>query len=76
MRQKCNSRLAYDPINLEIGHSNFMSVLGQGLCMNVEEPMPTNSPKQRDRELDLQLFMDSSREGEIAVNETKTTKMM
>ena len=66
------SLMAYDPLYPTIDlnvfkHNNWKSFYG-----NVKESIPSNAPKPRGKDVDLQLYVDSDHAGEKRMRRSRT----
>jgi hypothetical protein len=71
-RDKHNSRLIFDPTYPEIDLASFKDHEWKDFYGNVKEPIPSNAPAPRGKEVDLRLFVDSDHAGDKMTRRSRT----
>ena len=75
-KQKYNSRLAFDPTYPSIDMSDFKECGWKQFYDDVTEAMPPNAPGPRDKDVDLQMFVDSDHAEEKMTRHSRTGFMI
>ena len=64
LKSKSNSQLIFDPMEPNVGDSDFMECDCSDFYSGAEELMPPNPPKPLGKEVILQTFVDSKHAGD------------
>ena len=76
LKQKYNSRLAFDPTYPSIDMSDFKVCDWKQFYGDVAEAMPPNAPEPRGKDVDLRMFVDSDHAGEKMTRRSRTGFMI
>ena len=64
LRQKCNSRMAFEPTYPVIDMNKFKECKCKDFYGNLKQAIPPNAPEDRENEVDLRGYVDSNHAGE------------
>eukprot|EP00804_Cyclotella_cryptica_P003089 CCRYP_006074-RA/>CCRYP_006074-RA protein AED:0.29 eAED:0.04 QI:0/0/0/0.75/0.33/0.5/4/0/1079 len=76
LKQKYNSRLAFDPTYPSIDMSDFKECDWKQFYGDVKEAIPPNAPEPRGKDVDLRMFVDSDHAGDKLTRRSRTGFMI
>ena len=76
LRQKYNSRLAFDPTYPKIDMGDFKDVDWRGFYGDVKEAIPPNAPEPRGKVVDTRLYVDSDHAGDKLTRRSRSGYMI
>ena len=76
LKQKYNSRLAFDPTYPSIDMSDFKECDWKPFYGDVKEAIPPNAPEPRGKDVDLRMFVDSDHAGDKLTRRSRTGFMI
>ena len=71
-----NTRLMFDPLYLDIDHSNFQDCDWTDFYEGAVEAIPSHAPPPREKEVDLCMFIDSNHAGNRGTRRSRTGFMV